>query len=222
MIVFPSILEKTPEALWSQVEKLSRYYSHFQIDIADGIFVPNKTLQIDEILQSIQSSNHPIVRQSTFEFHLMVKDYHKEIEKLQKLRNYLSIETILIHSSLSPKYSILNTKYSQFSFGLVLNPEDSVQTIKTKYNLQEIPLIQIMSVNPGAQGNPFIPESLKKIEQFRMANYRNKISLDGAVNDITIPLIISQKYLPDVLCPGSYLTKAENLEERVTYLQKLV
>lgn len=32
-----------------------------------------------------------------------------------------------------------------------------------------------MSVNPGAQGNPFIKESLQKIEQLRNANYRNKI-----------------------------------------------
>ncbi len=220
MIVFPAILEDTPERLFLQISRLLTYYSHFQIDIIDGVYVPNKTVQIEEILKTVFIKNS-LFQDATFEFHLMVKDYEKDIEKLLELKKFLNIETVLIHASLSPNLSLLTTRYSLFSFGLVLNSEDSVETIKINYDLEKVPLIQIMSIRPGAQGNPFIPESLKKIEQLRNTNYRNKIALDGGINDKTIPLILSQKFLPDILCPGSFLTKEENLEKKISYLRSL-
>ena len=219
MIIFPSILEKTPEELFLQIQKLSKYYSYFQIDIADGIYVPNKTVQIEDILRSGLIEAGPL-SDKTFEFHLMVKDYEKGVEQLLELKKFLDIKTVLINTSLSPNIQDLKSKIHEFSFALVLNPEDSVETIKTKYDLSKIPLIQIMSVIPGAQGNSFIQESLQKIEQLRDANYRNKISLDGGINEKTIPVILSQNYLPDILCPGSFLTRADNIEERVAYLRK--
>jgi pentose-5-phosphate-3-epimerase len=79
-----------------------------------------------------------------------------------------------------------------------------------------------MSVTPGVQGNPFFPETLVKIEQLRLLGYRNKIFLDGAVNDKTLLIINKLKYKPDVICPGSFLTKAKDLEKNVEYLNKLI
>ena len=76
-----------------------------------------------------------------------------------------------------------------------------------------------MSVTPGVQGNPFLPKTLNKIEQLRDLGYRKKIFLDGAVNDKTIPIINKLKYKPDVICPGSFLTKAKDLEKNVKYLE---
>jgi ribulose-phosphate 3-epimerase len=217
MIIFPSILETSPEELFFQIKKLSPYFSHFQIDIADGIFVPNKTVQIDDIQKYLQQFNNSIIQQLSFEFHLMVKDYEKEIKKLEGLKKIINIKNVLVHLSVVKNPLV----FQQFFLGLVLNPEDSVKTIVQNYNLKTIPIIQIMSVNPGAQGNPFIPKALKKIEQLRIADYRNKISLDGAVNEKTIPIIKSKKYLPDILCPGSFLTKAKDLKERIKYFKSI-
>ena len=77
-----------------------------------------------------------------------------------------------------------------------------------------------MSVTPGVQGNPFLPNTLKKIEQLRILGYRFKIFLDGAVNDKTLPFINEQKFKPDVICPGSYLTKTDQLQSHVDFLNK--
>ncbi len=221
MIAFPSILEETPDGLFGQIKKLSPYFDYFQIDIADGVFVPNKTVQIDELISTFKPLNLQTFKRLSFEFHFMVEDYEKEIKKLIGLKKFLNIKTVLIHVSLSPNYSLLPTTYPLFNFGLVLNPEDSVQLLTVNYNLQTIPIIQIMTVNPGAQGNPFIPESLIKIEQLRVAGYRNKISLDGAMNNKTISYILEQKYKPDIVCPGSYLTKTDALENHAKYLKSL-
>lgn len=220
MIVFPSILEKTAGEYISQIQKLSKYYSHFQIDIADGIFVSNKTAQIEEIQPILQSNDFPTFSHLSFEFHLMVQDYKTNIKKIIELKKIINIDLVLIHASLHPDIEHLTSNIKDLLFGLVLNPEDSVKTIKTEYNLQKVPVIQIMSINPGAQGNPFIPESLQKVEPLRNTNYKNIISLDGGINESTIPYICSREFQPDILCPGSFLTRAENLEERVKYLKE--
>lgn len=217
MQTVPSILEKDASSLFYQINKLSSYFSRFQIDIADGIFVPNKTVQIEEIMKHVTYN----MKHITFDFHLMVKDYKKEIEKLEKLKEIIKINYVFIHFDLLPNYQLLTTNYS-LSIGLTFNPQDQVGNLTSHYALDTIPYLQIMSVNPGFQGSPFLPETLNKIEQLRDIGYRKEIFLDGAVNEKTIPVILSKKYQPDFICPGSYLTKTKTLEENVEYLDKLL
>lgn len=214
MQTVPSLLEKTSEDLFSQINKLSPYFKRFQIDIADGIFVSNKTVQIEEIKDSLNKDS------LLFDFHLMVKDYEKEIKKLENLRKLIKINLVLIHLSVTVNYELLTTR-SLFPIGLTLNPEDQVNNLTSCYSLKQIPAIQIMSVVPGVQGNPFLPETLMKIEQLRLLGYRNKIFLDGAVNDKTLLFINKQKFKPDVICPGSFLTKAKDLKKNVEFLSRL-
>ncbi|HEX7543060.1 MAG TPA: hypothetical protein VF385_03190 [Patescibacteria group bacterium] len=223
MQTVPSILEKDINGLISQIHNLSSYFPRFQIDIADGLFVPNKTVQIDDIIIALnKQSNNGAMKQCNFDFHLMVKDYKTEIEKLEKLKKIIKINLILIHFSAISDFGFQISDLSSLSIGLTLNPEDQVADLTNHYSLKQIPSIQIMSVVPGVQGNPFLPDTLKKIEQLRLLGYRNKIFLDGAINDKTLPFINKQKFKPDVVCPGSYLTKAKNLKKNVEYLNKLV
>ncbi len=230
MQTVPSILEKTPEDLFFQINRLSKYFPRFQIDIADGIFVPNKTVQIEEITRTIQQLNNETMKQCVFDFHLMVKDYEAEIKKIEKLKEIIKINYIFIHFSAiensrsfdsPPIRRVAQDDRGGTTIGLTLNPEDQVDDLTSHYNLKQIPLIQIMSVTPGVQGNPFLPETLTKIEQLRILGYRKEIFLDGAVNEKTIPVILAKKYQPDFICPGSYLTKTKTLKENVKYLKGL-
>ena len=221
MQVCPSILEYKAEDYFATIKKLSLYYQYLQLDFADGVYVKNKTAALDDFISVLkQQFNNLTMKQFTFDFHLMVKNYQEHIKKLEGLKKILKIKNVLIHFDLFPNYSLLTTHSSLFSIGLVLNPQDRIDNLASKYNLNSITTIQIMSVNPGAQGTPFLPETLKKIEQLRLVGYRNKIFLDGAVNDRTMPIINSKKYRPDFVCPGSYLAKApeEELKKRVDYL----
>ena len=217
MQTIPSILEKDALSLFYQINKLSPYFKRFQIDIADGIFVPNKTVQIEEIKDSLIKDclNKDSL---SFDFHLMVKDYKTTIKKLEELKKLIKINLILIHFSAIKNCKLKIENYSPLPIGLTLNPQDQIADLTNHYALNTIPFIQIMSVTPGVQGNPFIPETLNKIEQLRDLGYRKKIFLDGAVNDKTIPVILAKKYQPDFICPGSYLTKAKDLEKNVKYL----
>ncbi|MDO8610240.1 MAG: hypothetical protein Q7R95_06835 [bacterium] len=243
MIITPSILEKKPEDITTQILKLVPYYPIFQIDFADGIDVPNTTLKPEEFEQVIKKLDKSILNKIQFEFHLMVKDFESTIKIISAFKNKINIRDILIHASYLPNISILNTKY-QIPFGLVLYPEDPISLITNHYtpdaqsinqgsgsrtsyikserrDLNPIPYIQIMSCTVGFQGSPFLPESLNKIEQLRNANYKNIISLDGAINDKTLPIIITQQFKPDIVCPGSFLCKAKDLKKNVEFLQNI-
>lgn len=213
MQTIPSILEKDVSSLFYQIKKLSPYFSRFQIDIADGILVPNKTVQIEEIKDSLNKDC--LYKDSLlFDFHLMVKDYQTEIKKLEELKKIIKINYIFIHFSAIENYFSL-------PIGLILNPQDQINDLNSHYLLNSIPFIQIMSVVPGFQGSPFIPDTLNKIEQLRDIGYRKEIFLDGAISEKTIPVILAKKYQPNFICPGSYLTKTKTLKENVEYLDKL-
>lgn len=205
MIICPSILEKKASAYLKMIKKLSFLFSYFQIDVAENQYVGNQTPLVDDILTSNFLS---FVKEKNlfFDFHLMVKDYEKEIRKIVDKKNLLKIKNVFIHYDLSPDYQSLLKKY-KINIGLVLNPQDQVNDLKDKYNLNIIKAIQIMSVYPGKQGQPFLKKMLKKIEQLRKLGYRSKIFLDGGINDKTFLLILKKRFQPDVICPGSYLKK---------------
>lgn len=221
MQIIPAVLEKTPHNLFSQIKRFLPYFNTFQIDIADGILVSNRTVQIEEIFRYLTENRLPNTDKLSFDFHLMVKDYEEEIKKLKKLENLIKIQNVFIHFAVFPDYRKLITDYPLFSYGLVLNPEDSVENLTKRYTLNPIPSIQIMTINPGYQGSSFLPETLKKIEQLRNLGYRSEILIDGSVNKKTLPFILSQKYKPNVLVIGSYLIRAKNIKQRIEYLKKI-
>ena len=108
MEVMPSVLEKNWPQLDSQIKRLSPFFNYFQIDIADGILVDNKTVQIEEI--------YPSVSNLSFDFHLMVKDYKTEVKKVNNLAKIIRIKNIFIHFSVSPDFTTLAKNYPDFSF----------------------------------------------------------------------------------------------------------
>jgi len=220
MQTIPSILEKDPSSLFYQIDKLSPYFSRFQIDIADGIFVDNKTVSIDEIKDSLIKDC--LYKDSLcFDFHLMVKDYVTDIKKLEELSKVIKIKYIFIHYSAILDFGFQISDLSPLPIGLVLNPQDQVSDLTRHCSLDSIPFLQIMSVVPGYQGSPFVPDVLNKIEQLRILGYKKEIFLDGAVNGETLPYILKKKYRPDFICPGSYLTKTKTLEMNASYLKSL-
>ena len=218
MIVVPALLETKIQTFESEVKQLSYFYPRFQVDIADGIFVPNTTIQISDV-PHLHSFAKP---ETIFDFHLMVQEPLKHVEMIKRVQGIMQ-GTVFIHKSVFPPYSLVTSHYPLLRFGLVLNPEDEVNAIDSEL-INTLPAIQIMTVVPGFQGRPFIEESLIKIEQLRKRGYKGEILIDGAVNEKTLPLILSKLYKPDVLGIGSYLTKSpeEELERRVGHLKRAI
>ena len=79
-----------------------------------------------------------------------------------------------------------------------------------------------MTIIPGAQEQTFIDYPLEKIEQLRAAGYRYNISVDGGVNNITLPIIVSKKNRPDFLNIGSYFSKSNNIEQSIRKINSVI
>ena len=220
MQIIPALLNQSITDFDRQLNGLSPYFQHFQIDIADGEFVPNRTIQVFDLInyfsshQSPSTNHQPPVTSHQYDFHLMVKDFEKEIRAIEELKKLITVKNILIHFSVIDPEIITNSS-------IVLNPEDQVEDLANIIDLTKIPAIQIMTVIPGFQGSAFVPLTLKKIGQLRQSGYRNIIMLDGGISEKTLPLILAEEDKPDVLCIGSYLTNLEQLEDKVTQLRQL-
>ncbi|QQS44587.1 hypothetical protein IPM65_03235 [Candidatus Roizmanbacteria bacterium] len=221
MKTVPTLLTTTIEEFISQMNTFQRYYDRIQLDIADGQLVPNTTVQINEMLDVFSSNQVTIFPNITFDFHLMVSDYEAELEKIVKIQEEnIQVNTVLINASHEVNIGEMNSSYS-FSIGLDVFPDVSIDNLARNYDLDYVPSIQIMTVNPGFQGSPFLPQMLQKIEQLRAQGYNGEILIDGGVNSNSLPTVSSQSYQPDIICIGSYLTKAgADLERRINELKK--
>jgi ribulose-phosphate 3-epimerase len=210
MIIYPSVLETNIDVFNSQMQKLSPFFDMFQIDITDNLFVPNETVQIDDLTILIKDS---ALNSKRYEFHLMTQNYISQIEKLIELQGALNIERVLI-----PFLPFEQNNYvlppAPFEYGIVVNPEDMIEG--NYVVLHTFSYIQIMTVNPGFQGNEFLSQELEKIKVLREIGYPGKILLDGGINDESLKMILKQQYLPDIICPGSFLR-----EDTEKHLQQL-
>lgn len=223
MQIVPAPLTPDVSDLFRQIDRDLPYYQYIQIDVADGVFVPNKTVSIPDILQFLAALPDPHKYASLkIDMHLMVSTIEEHLHQVLQLQDYFTINAVLLHEKLKPDVTALTKQFPSLTIGLVLNPEDTVQEMRYITTINTIPYIQIMSVNPGFQGSPFLEDTLNKVEQLRKKDYKGIILLDGGVNNITLPVILSKPYTPDICGVGSYLSKADNLAERVEELNRII
>lgn len=230
MDIYPSLLRQSPNQLTEYITNHLHLFSHFQIDIADGKFVRNRTITLEHLAQHIVKNPPTIPVGTTFEFHLMVENFAQEIQHIETLAIYLPVSEVLIHYQPAIRWTQVHPEALHerlheefpFHFGLALNPEVD---ILTHYDtLQHFRTIQIMTIQPGAQGRPLIQGTLEKISELRAMKYTGRILLDGAMNDKTLQTVLQLPEWPDAICPGSYFADVdiEKTEKRLLKLQKTI
>lgn len=214
MQIYPSILETSSQAFGDQFERVLPYFSHFQLDVADGKLVHNTTIPIKDI-ETVLTKKKAELAGKTFEFHLMVADYDTEVITINHLPEYIRVSRILIH--LSAYSQRLKLPTTSLPLGIVLNPEDEIQT--HWQTIQQFPSVQLMTIHPGMQGTAFMPEALTKIDQLHTLGFSGDIILDGGINDKSLSKIMHREHLPTAVCPGSYFTA--DVEKRLRKLEKI-
>ncbi|MBU2542730.1 hypothetical protein KJ785_04180 [Patescibacteria group bacterium] len=219
--IIPSILVKSQDEFIAQVSGLENSVSMIQLDIADGIFVPNITWADPEVVKN--NCNLDI------ELHLMVDNPTEELKKWTEVEQ---IKRILIHyesftgTAEQIDYLVSDTinfiDENDWQIGIVLNPNTSYKNIE-KY-LDKIQSVMFMGVIPGKQGQGLIPEVLEKIINFTIDYPDMFTEIDGAVNEETLPSII--KTGVKAVCPGSAIfgndrSPKENVEVMRDIINKL-
>lgn len=213
-IIIPAVLPKNLEDLNFFLQKIKGFSQYTQIDIADGNFVDNKTIDLKEIIKK------KIFFEELFiELHLMVKNpenYFSDCENLKAKR-------VIFHYEAFSKISDLTntiTKSEKFNFelGLAINPETPIEVLKKI--IDKINFFLFMTVKPGWQGQTFNQMVLEKVKNFKKNFPEKKVEVDGGVNDENIKEIVKAKV--DFIVVGSYLVKSNNWQERFFNLQKSI
>lgn len=204
--IIPAIIAKTQEELDDLLSKVTHLVDIVQLDIMDNKFVPNISLFFDFKIPETSC---------LLEAHLMIMDPEKWIKE-----NWKKVDTILVHYESCNNYDqiISDVKNKGKKIGFVLNPETPVQSL-TNF-IDDIDQVLIMTVNPGFYGSPFVPEMLDKIKELRNMKPDLNIEVDGGITDKTIDLV--DKAGANMFVSGSYIMKAENVNEPISNLKKHV
>ena len=212
-MIIPAILVKTFADFEAQAKKLS-FSPLIQIDIMDGEFVPGKSFDGMEKINDLNLF-------CEWELHLMVNRPLVELKKWVSVKN---IKRIIFHIECedNPQVVIQTIKNAGYEVGLAIKPETEIVDISPYLN--QIDEVLFMTVHPGQQGAPFVPEVKEKIIAFKKLLESKEteliVAVDGAVNKNNIQEI--KNWGVNNFCVGSAISQATDPEQAFAELTNLI
>ena len=171
-MVIPAILAKSQKEFEEKIKKIAPHADIIQIDVMDGVFVPNKTWADTDIIKHLYL---PI----KFEAHLMVQN--PEAGAIEGWAQAGAFRIIFhIEATKKAEECIRQIKKYKREVGVAINPNTPLA--KLKPFLKKIDYVLVMGVTPGFSGQKFQPVVLQKIKQIRNLAPKIKIGVDGGVD----------------------------------------
>ena len=129
----------------------------FHLDVMDGVFVPNISYGMN-IIEQITGTTSKIC-----DVHLMIMDPGKYTEAFKKA----GADILSVHIEACPHLhrNIQQIKSLGMRAGVAINPHTPLEMLKEI--LQDIDMVNVMSVNPGFGGQTFIPHTMQKIRDLK-------------------------------------------------------
>jgi len=175
--VAPSILSADFTRLAEEIRAVERAGADLiHLDVMDGHFVPNITIGPLVVRAARKATKLPL------DVHLMIENPDRYIPDFAKA----GADIITIHAEASKNLDedIELIKMNNVKPGVVLNPATPAE--KVFHVLDKVAMVLVMSVNPGFEGQKFMPEVLPKIREIkaRVAGFQFPvdIEIDGGIN----------------------------------------
>lgn len=155
----PSLLEADYRFLDEQLKMMQQAGADsVHIDVMDGTFVPNLSFGM-KMIQSI--------RQSTdldFDVHLMVQEPDRFIKRIVDAG--ADIITVHYEACTDVRSTLEVIKSLGIRAGIALKPNTQLTVLRNEL-LKMADVVHLMTVEPGLEGQLFIPKSMRRISEMR-------------------------------------------------------
>jgi ribulose-phosphate 3-epimerase len=172
----PSILAADFAHLADHVAAVESFADHLHVDVMDGHFVPPITIG-PVVVQALRR-----ITPLPLECHLMVDQPERQVEQFAEAGATSAVWHL--ESPPDPRPVLQLVRKLGMDAGLALNPETPFE--KAIPFLEDLDVLNIMTVNPGWAGQAFLSDMLPKIraarEHIERAGLDVDISVDGGVN----------------------------------------
>ena len=227
--IVPAIIPRSFRDLYSRVQEVKDFANLVQIDILDGKYVPEKSWPYvtnnDPDFEKIKSEGEglPFWEDLQFEVDLMIENPEnvwrdwiragasRIITHLESTENMPTILKEFKEENVS-KDSFL---YSQIGIAIQIDTKNE----ELYPYLEDIDFVQCMGIEKiGFQGQEFDERVLEKIEDIKKRKPDLAVTVDGGMNEETIPLVRDAG--AERVAVGSALYESENIKEAYNFFSK--
>lgn len=214
-LIAPSLLASDFANLQREIEMVnSSVGDWFHVDVMDGVFVPNISFG-QPVVKAITAHTKKYV-----DVHLMIIDPDRYVQDFTDL----GVDSLTVHYEVCPHLhrTLQVIKKAGMKAGVAINPHTPVNLLQDV--IQNIDLVNVMSVNPGFGGQTFIENTYRKVRELKELilnrNANTLIEIDGGVTDENAVELINSG--ADVLVAGSYIFKSEDPSKTIADLKALI
>ena len=200
-LIVPAIIAQGQGELESMLGRLRGKVERVMLDVMDGEFVDNTSLDFDfELLEGFE-----------YEAHLMVVN---PLERIGGLAG--KVDFIILHMETLEDVvvAIECVKNLELKVVLALNPETGVD--KVEPYLGEVDGVLVMTVAPGRYGGRFLPETLAKCSRIREMQGTIPIEVDGGMNPENARA--AREAGANIIASGSFIMKSEDIAHSLRLL----
>lgn len=185
IIIEPSLLSADFMRLGEQAREAEAAGAEaLQIDVMDGRFVPDITFGAG----LVQALRHTV--NAFLDVHLMIVEPERHLASFAEA----GAGRLVVHQEACPHlHRVLQSIHELgVQAGVAINPATPPNVLDEVLDLLDV--IQVMTVNPGFGGQPFIYSQVDKIrrvrDMVREAGHSIPIAVDGGISPESAPLVV--------------------------------